>query len=73
MDIKDRSDVYKCFSEWQEHGLFEKILNDLATEADFQDVSIVSTIIKVNKDAGSKKRITRKTYILFIALAFLFG
>ena len=53
LDIKDRSDVYKCFSKWQEHGLFENILNYLATEADFQDVSIVSTIIKVNKDAGS--------------------
>ena len=52
----DWNAVYKCFSKWQEQGIFEKILKDLATEADFQDVSIDSTIIKVHQDAGSKKK-----------------
>ena len=48
--------VYKCFSKWQEQGIFEKILADLALEADFQDISIDSTIVKVHQDAGSKKK-----------------
>ena len=61
-DLPDRygnwNAVYKCFSKWQANGIFEKILNDLALEADFQDVSIDSTIIKVHQDAGSKKKKT---------------
>ena len=48
--------VYKCFSTWQDTGLFEKIFTDLALEGDLQDVSIDSTIIKVHQAAGSKKK-----------------
>ena len=48
--------VYKCFSKWQEQGLFEKIFEELALECDLQDVSIDSTSVKVHKDAGSKKK-----------------
>ena len=56
----DLNAVYKCFSKWQTQGIFEKILADLSMEANFQDFSIDSTIIKVHQDAGSKKRINRK-------------
>ena len=52
----DWNAVYKCFSKWQEQGIFEKILADLALEADFQDISIDSTIVKVHQDSGSKKK-----------------
>ena len=52
----DWNAVYKCFSKWQEQGIFEKILHNLALEADFQDISIDSTIVKVHQDAGSKKK-----------------
>ena len=48
--------VYKCFSKWQEQGLFEKIFEELALECDLQDLSIDSTSVKVHKDAGSKKK-----------------
>ena len=48
--------VYKCSSKWQEQGLFEKIFEELALDFDLQDVSIDSTIVKVHKDAGSKKK-----------------
>ena len=48
--------VYKCFSKWQEQGLFEKIFEELALECDLQDVSIDSTSVKVHKDAGSKNQ-----------------
>ena len=50
------SAVYKCFSKWQEQGLFEKVFEELALGYDLQDVSIDSTIVKVHKDAGSKKK-----------------
>ena len=63
-DLPDRygnwNVVYKCFCKWQANGIFEKILNDLSMEADLQDVSVDSTIIKVYQDAGSKKRGNRK-------------
>ena len=48
--------VYKCFSKWQEQGLFEKVFEEMALECDLQDVSIDSTIVKAHKDAGSKKK-----------------
>ena len=50
------SAVYKCFSKWQEQGLFEKVFEELALGYDLQDVYIDSTIVKVHKDAGSKKK-----------------
>ena len=52
----DWNAVYKCFSKWQEQGLFEKIFEELALDCDLQDVSVDSTIVKVHKDAGSKKK-----------------
>ena len=48
--------VYKCFSKWQEQGLFEKIFEELALECDLQDVSLNSTTVKVHQDVGSKKK-----------------
>ena len=52
----DWNAVYKCFSKWQETGLFEKIFEELALDCDLQDVSVDSTIVKIHKDAGSKKK-----------------
>lgn len=52
----DWNAVYKCFSKWQQQGLFEKIFEELALECDLQDVSIDSTTVKVHQDAGSKKK-----------------
>ena len=48
--------VYKCFSKWQEQGLFEKIFKELALDCDLQDVCLDSTTVKVHQDAGSKKK-----------------
>ena len=49
----DWNAMYKCFSKRQVQSIFEKILNDLATDCDLQDVSIDSTTVKVH---GSKKK-----------------
>ena len=52
----DWNAVYKCFAKWQEEGIFEKVFQDLAMEADLQDISIDSTSVKVHKDGtGAKK------------------
>ena len=48
--------VYKRFVKWSKAGIFEKIFQDLAADADMQDISIDSTCIKAHKaSAGAKK------------------
>lgn len=48
--------VYKRFVQWQEAGIFEKILQDLCIEADLQDMSLDSTSIKVHQAAAGAKK-----------------
>ena len=40
------SSVYRRFKEWEESGLFQKIFEELAEEADLQDMS-VGTMLKL--------------------------
>lgn len=48
--------VYKCFAKWQKKGIFEKVFQELSSEADLQDISIDSTSCKVHQhSAGAKK------------------
>ena len=50
------STVYSRFAQWQEEGIFEKILKELGEEADFQDMSLDSSSIKAHQaSAGAKK------------------
>jgi transposase len=50
------SSVYRRFKEWQESGLFQRIFEELAEEADLQDMSVDSTYIKAHQaSAGAKK------------------
>lgn len=50
------SSVYRRFKEWEESGLFQKIFEELAVEADLQDMSLDSTSIKAHQaSAGAKK------------------
>ena len=52
------SSVYRRFKEWQESGLLERIMEELAVEADLQDMSLDSTSIKAHQaSAGAKKGI----------------
>lgn len=52
------SSVYRRFKEWEEAGLFETILEELAEDADLQDMSLDSTTIKAHQaSAGAKKGI----------------
>lgn len=58
--------VYTWYTKWQESGLIEKILKDLGSEAELQDMSLDSTCAKVHEHAaGAKKgaqipKVTRK-------------
>jgi len=50
------STVYARFVEWQESGLFERILEELGEEADLQDMSLDSTCVRAHQhSAGAKK------------------
>ena len=50
------SSVYRRFKEWEESGLLLQIFEALAVEADLQDMSLDSTIIKAHQaSAGAKK------------------
>ena len=50
------STVYSRFAQWQDEGIFEKILIDLGEEADFQDMSLDSSSVKAHQaSAGAKK------------------
>jgi len=52
------STVYSRFRQWQESGLFQKILEELGIEADLQDVSMDSTTSNAHQhSAGAKKGI----------------
>lgn len=50
------STAYARFMQWQEEGLFEKIFKELCIDADLQDMSLDSSIIKAHQhSAGAKK------------------
>jgi transposase len=49
--------VYKRFARWQENGVWERVFAVLAEEADFEEVFIDSTVIRVHQHAaGAQKR-----------------
>lgn len=50
------SSVYRRFKEWEGSGLFQRIFEELAEEADLQDMSLDSTSVKAHQaSAGAKK------------------
>ena len=55
--------VYTRFCAWRDSGLLERIFIALSADADFENLMIDSTIVKVHKSAaGAKKgRKTRKS------------
>lgn len=52
--------VYKRFVRWQEEGIFETLLDELAIDADLQDMSMDSTVIKVHQSAAGAQKGTEK-------------
>ena len=50
------STVYSRFTQWQESGLFEKILAELGEEADFQDMGMDSSFSHAHQHSAGAKR-----------------
>lgn len=49
--------VYSRFRKWQEIGVWEQLFNMLSSDADMENLSIDSTMIKVHQSAnGSPKK-----------------
>jgi transposase len=53
--------VYQRFARWQKRGVWAKVFEELAKDADFEEVFIDSTVIRVHQHgAGAlKKTVTR--------------
>jgi transposase len=54
--------VYKRFARWQKRGVWQRVFTELAGDADFEEVFIDSTIIRVHQHAAGaqKKRVPKR-------------
>jgi len=48
--------VYTRFCKWRDTGLLEQTFQTLSTDADFENLMIDSTIVKVHKSAAGAKK-----------------
>jgi transposase len=49
--------VYKRFARWQKRGVWQQVFDMLAIDADFEEVFIDSTVIRVHQHAaGAQKK-----------------
>lgn len=48
--------VYSRFRKWSEEGVFEAVFVALGMDADYQDLSIDSTMVKVHQSAAGAKK-----------------
>jgi transposase len=55
--------VYKRFARWQERGVRQRVFDALAGDADFEEVCIDSTVMRVHQHAAGapKKREFRRS------------
>jgi transposase len=51
--------VYGWYAKWEKSGMLTKILSELGTEADLQDMSLDSTTAKAHQHAAGAKRGTQ--------------
>ena len=53
--------VYRRFARWSEQGIFEQLLQELASDADLEHLLIDSTIIRAHPcAAGARKKAATK-------------
>jgi transposase len=55
--------VYQRFARWQKRGVWERIFTELAQDADFEEVFLDSTVIRVHQHAAGaqKKKASRRS------------
>jgi transposase len=53
--------VEKRFVRWQKRGVWERVFSALAEDADFEEIVIDSTIVRVHQHAaGAQKKMARR-------------
>jgi transposase len=55
--------VYKRFSRWSDRGVWQRVFEELAKDADFEEVFLDSTIVRAHQHAAGapKKRATKRS------------
>lgn len=55
--------VYQRFARWEKRGVWERIFTELAQDADFEEVFLDSTVIRVHQHAAGaqKKKASRQS------------
>jgi len=55
--------VYKRFSRWSDRGVWHRVFEELAKDADFEEVFLDSTIVRAHQHAAGapKKRATKRS------------
>ena len=48
--------IYKCFANWSDAGVFEKIFEIVSMKDEFTELSIDSTYVKAHKAAAGAKK-----------------
>lgn len=53
--------VYKRFARWSDNGVWHRVFEELAKDADFEEVFLDSTIVRAHQHAaGTPKKTARK-------------
>jgi transposase len=55
--------VYKRFSRWSESGVWHRVFEELAKDADFEEVFLDSTVVRAHQHAAGalKKKATKRS------------
>jgi transposase len=55
--------VYKRFARWSDRGVWQRVFDELAKDADFEEVFIDSTIVRAHQHAAgaAKKTVTKRS------------
>lgn len=60
--------VYQRFARWSDKGVWHRVFNELAKDADFKEAFLDSTIVRAHQHAaGARKKTARKRSVVPVA------